>query len=118
MFQPPRTIACSLAVLLVAGAMAPVAADAWQLGNKANPDRSATQTQEKRISVQVYNKGQTSQDLKVEGKVYTVPAHQTLTIKAPLGTAVYADSACKGHSKGDLLFSFTTEMKDATFAID
>ena len=114
MFQPPRTIACSLAVLLVAGAMAPVAADAWQLGNKANPDRSATQTQEKRISVQVYNKGQTSQDLKVEGKVYTVPAHQTLTIKAPLGTAVYADSTGTEYQKGDVLFTFMPAMKDAT----
>jgi hypothetical protein len=118
MFQTPRTIACTLAVLLVAGAMAPVAANAWPLGTKTNPDTTVAQTHETRVSVQVHNKSKQAQGLKVEGEVYTVPAHQTLTFKAPLGTAVYADSACKGHSKGDLLFSFTTEMKDATFAID
>jgi len=109
-----RTIASSLAVLLVAGAMAPVAANAWQMGNKTNPDTTATQTQKKLISVQVYNKGQTSQDLKVEGKVYTVPSHQTLTIKAPLGTAVYVDSTGGEYQKGEVLFTFMPAMKDAT----
>jgi len=113
-----RTIVSSLAVLLVAGAMAPVAANAWSLGNKANPDKSATQTQQKSISVQVYNKGQASQDLKVEGKVYTVPSHQTITIKAPLGTAVYADSTGAAYQKGDVLFTFMPAMKDATVKIN
>ena len=109
-----RTIASSLAVLLVAGAMAPVTAYAWQMGNKAISDTTATKTQEKGISVQVYNRGQTSQDLKVEGKVYTVPAHQTLTIKAPLGTAVYVDSTGGEYQKGEVLFTFVPAMKDAT----
>ena len=118
MFQTPRTIACTLAVLLVAGAMAPVAANAWPLGTKTNPDTTVGQTHETRVSVQVHNKSKQDQSLKVEGQVYTVPAHQTLTIKAPLGTTVYADSVCKGHIKGDQLFSFTKEMKDATFSID
>ena len=113
-----RTIASSIAVLLVAGTMVPVTANAWPLGKKANSNAAATQTQETRISVQVHNKSKQDQSLKVEGQVYTVPAHQTLTIKAPLGTAVYADSVCKGHVKGDQLFSFTKEMKDATFSID
>jgi len=113
-----RTIASSIAVLLVAGTMVPVTANAWPLGKKANSNAAATQTQETRISVQVHNKSKQDQSLKVEGQVYTVPAHQTLTIKAPLGTTVYADSVCKGHIKGDQLFSFTKEMKDATFSID
>ena len=83
-------------------------------GKKTNSDTTATKTQEKRISVQVYNRGQTSQDLKVEGKVYTVPAHQTLTIKAPLGTAVYVDSTGSEYQKGEVLFTFMPAMKDAT----
>ncbi len=94
--------------------MAPVAANAWQMGNKDQLGHNRDEDPKKRISVQVYNKGQTSQDLKVEGKVYTVPAHQTLTIKAPLGTAVYVDSTGGEYQKGEVLFTFMPAMKDAT----
>ena len=114
MLRITRTFASSLAVLLIAGVMAPAAANAWPMGKRTPPDPGAARSQGARISVQVYNKGQISQDIKVEGQVYTVQPHQSLTIKAPAGTVVYADSTGNGYSKGDVLFTFMPTMKGAT----
>jgi hypothetical protein len=114
MLRITRTIASSLTVLLVAGAMAPVAVNAMPFGKKSNPDATTAQGQVANIAVQVYNRGLVSQDLKVEGKVYTVPPHQALTIKATSGTAVYADSIGTGYQKGELLFKFAPAMNGAT----
>jgi len=117
MFQSPRTIASSLAVLLVAGAMAPVAANAWPLGRLLHLHPTVSNSQDTRISVQVFNKGVGLQDLKVDGHIYTVLSHESLTIKAPAGTTVFAASPGYRHRKGDLLFAVTPEMKDAKISI-
>jgi hypothetical protein len=84
------------------------------MGKRTPPEPGVAQSQGARISVQVYNKGQMSQDIKVEGQTYTVQPHQSLTIKAAAGTAVYADSTGKGFSKGDVLFTLAPAMKGAT----
>jgi hypothetical protein len=117
MLQINRTFAGSLAVLLIAGAMAPATANAWTLGRLLHLHPSAAKSQDTRISVQVFNKGVGLQDLKVDGHIYTVLSHEALTIKAPAGTAVFAASPGYRHRKGDLLFAVTPEMKDAKISI-
>jgi hypothetical protein len=108
-----RTIAGSLAVLLVAGAMAPATANAWPLGKKTSSDPSAAKSQGPPISFQVYNRGKNSQDIRVAGQVYTVPSQQTITLTAAPGAEVYADSEGNGYQKGTLLFTIIPTMKGA-----
>ncbi len=114
MLRTTRTLASSLAVFLVAGAMAPASANAYSWGKKTKTDASTVQGQGASIAVQVYNRGQASQDIKVGGQVYTVQPHQSLTLKAQSGTDVYAGTAGNGYQKGDLLFKFAPAMNGAT----
>ncbi len=120
MLRMTRVPGSSLAVLLVAGALAiaPTAATASPIGKLMHLHPRASQTQDSRVSVQIYNKGQLFQDVKVDGHVYTVMSHGWLTIKAPAGTEVYAASTGMGHRKGDLLFSVNPEMKGAIISFN
>lgn len=109
----------SLAVLLVAGALAIVpAANASPIGKLMHLHPRASQTQDSRVSILMYNKGPLFQDVKVDGHVYTVGSHGWLAIKAPAGTLVYAASTGMGHHKGDLLFAVNPEMKNATISFN
>jgi hypothetical protein len=109
-----RTLAGSLAVFLVAGVMVPAAANAYSWGKKTKTDAIATQSQGALISVQVYNRGQTPQGIKMAGQLYTVQPHQTITLKAAPGTDVYADTAGNGYQEGELLFRLQSAMNGAT----
>jgi len=94
--------------------MAPASANASLFGKKTKSDASTAQSQATGIDVQVVNRGQIPQDLKMGGQTYTVQPHKSLTIKAAAGTSVYADSTGKGFSKGDVLFTLAPSMKGAT----
>jgi hypothetical protein len=120
MLRMNRESGSSLAVLLVAGALsiAPAAANASPIGKLMHLHPRASQTQDSRVIVLIYNKGQLFQDVKVDGHVYTVMSHGWLTIKAPAGTEVYAASTGMGHHKGDLLFAVKPEMKNATISFN
>jgi len=117
MLRMTRVFGSSLAVLILAGAIAP-AASASPIGRLFHLHPRAAQTRDTRISLQVYNKGFIFQDVKVAGKIYTVLPHQWLGIKAPAGTEVYTESTSFEHRKGDLLFAVTPEMKGATISIN
>jgi len=112
-----RMLGSSLAVLIAAGGMAP-AANASPLGRLLHLHPHAAEAHDARITVLVYNKGQIFQDVKVDGRTYTVLPHRWLAIKAPVGTAVYADTPGIGHRKGDMLFGVTRDMKDATVSFE
>jgi hypothetical protein len=114
MLRYTRSFAGSLAVLLVAGVLAPVTANAWSLGKKTKTDASSAQSAGTGISVQVYNRGQTPQGIKVDGQLYTVQPHQTITLKAAPGTDVYANTAGNGYQEGELLFRLQSAMNGAT----
>ena len=56
------------------------------MSNQTNPVTTTAQEQEQRASVvQVYNRCETSQELKVDGKIYTVQPHQLRSIKGAAG---------------------------------
>jgi len=117
MLRITRTIVSSLAVLLVVGTMAPAAANASS-GKKTRTDTSTVQGQGTSIVVQVYNRGDAPQQLKMDEQTYTVQPHQALTIKGTAGAAVYADTAGTGYQKGELLFKFAPSMNGATVKIN
>jgi hypothetical protein len=104
-----------LAVLILAGALAP-AANASPVGMLVH--FHPQQAQDTRITIRVYNKGAIFQDVKVAGKIYTVLPHERLVIKAEPGTEVYSESTGFGHRKGELLFAVKPEMKDTTISIN
>jgi hypothetical protein len=64
-----------------------------------------------RVSVEVYNNSIFFRDIKIDGRVYTVQAHQGLTIKAPVGTVVYADSPMANHHRGDAILEVTPQVQ-------
>ncbi len=117
MLRIHRMFASSLAAFLLAGALAPSAANAWPLGRVFHLHPSSVQD-ESRISLRLYNKGQLFQDVQVEGHIYTVMPKQYLAIKAPAGTEIYMASTGMGHRKGDFLLAVSPELKGQTISIN
>jgi hypothetical protein len=117
MLRMTRNFAGSL-VLLAGAAVAVPNANAWPLGKIFHFHPNTAQTQDARISLQLIYKGNLFQDVKVDGKTYTILPKQTIRIKAPAGTPVYAASTGFGHKKGELLFEVTPQMKDAVISLN
>jgi hypothetical protein len=115
MLQKTRTFALSLAVFFLLGALAPTPANAWPFGNALHLHPRA---QDARITVYLCNKAERFQEVNVAGQVYTLMPHYTLSIKAPVGTGVFAGTSTINHHKGDLLFSVTPNLKEATVSIN
>jgi hypothetical protein len=115
MLRINRTLASSLALFLAVGAMSPAAANASS-GKKTKTDASTVQGTS--IAVQVYNRGDVPQVLKMDGQTYTVLPHQALSVKGTSGAAVYADTAGNGYQKGELLFKFAPSLNGATVKIN
>jgi hypothetical protein len=118
MLRMTRNFAGSLVLLAGAAIAAPISANAWPLGKVFHFHPNAAQTQDSRINLKLTNKGQLFQDVKVDGHVYTIQPRETFTIKAPVGTPVYAASTGIGHRKGELLFEVTPQMQGSTVSID
>ena len=117
MLQNTRSIVRSIAFLLVAGAIAPIA-NAGPIGSLLHPSFAAKQTKIATVQIKLYNKGDNPQDVKVDGTVYTVLPHAFVTFKALSGTQVYADTIGKGYTKGDVLFAVSPEMKGETISFN
>ena len=115
MLQKSRFFAASLVLLL---AIAPTQASAWPIGKLLHLHPRAVQEQDPRLTVQLYNKSGLVQKVRVAGQIYTLLPHDGLTIKAPEGTEVFAESAGFKHRKGDVLFAFTAKLNGDTVTID
>jgi hypothetical protein len=118
MLRMTRVLASSLALFLVAGAVAPATANAWPLGKGSHLHPASDPSKVAQISLLIHNRGEAAEEVKVSGQTYTVQPHASVTIKAPVGTQVYAGSAGTGFKSGDLLFSVSPEMKDATVSFN
>jgi len=70
-----------------------------------------------RINLVLVNNGSSFRDVKIGDHVYTVLASHNLSIKAPVGTVVYAASASLEHHRGDPILMVTSELKDRVVAI-
>jgi hypothetical protein len=117
MFRIHRVLAGSLAVVLIAGAAAPVTANAWPLG-KAHLHPGSDDSKAVLIAVQFHNKGTSEQAVKVNGTLYSIPASQSITIKAAAGTQVIADTPGQGYTKGDVLYVVRGDLKNATVSFN
>jgi hypothetical protein len=113
-----RILARSLAVLLLAGAIAPASANAWPLGKLFHMHPHATQPEDTRITFHLTNQDGFLQQVKVEGHIYTIVPHGALTIKASAGTEVYAVTSGIKHRAGDLLIAVKPQTQDSTISIE
>jgi hypothetical protein len=118
MLQKTRFLVSSIAVLILAGAIAPTAANAGSVGNLMHPYFAARATKDATVAIKLYNQGVISQDVKVNDKVYTVKPHASVTIKAPAGTQVYAATASANHQPGDVLFAITPQLDGETLSFN
>lgn len=109
-----RILATSAASLLVAGAL--TAAYASPLPHPGIHQHPALSKDS--ITVNIYNKGDAAQDLKIDGRVYSLKPHESITVKVPAGTQVFAAGPGPGIHEGDMLFAVTAALKDATVKID
>ncbi len=71
-----------------------------------------------RISVTLYNNANLFRDVKVDGHIYTVTPQHSITIKAPAGTVVYADSRMYQHRRGDVLMEVTPQANHTRFDLN
>lgn len=118
MTQNSRMLAPSLAVLLLAVAIAPAPANAWPLGKLLHLHPHATQPEDNRITFHLTNQDGFMQQVKVGGQIYTMVPHGALTIKAAQGTEIYAVTSGIKHRAGDLLLAVKPQTQDATISIE
>ena len=113
-----RSLASSLALLLLLAVATPAHAASWPLGHMLPLHPGASAQQDPRITVQIYNHGGLIQQVRVAGRLYTLMPHDRLTLKAPEGTEAYAASKGFKHRKGDLLFAFTPDRDNDIVRLD
>jgi hypothetical protein len=110
-------LANSLAVVLLAGSMAPATDNAWPLGRSLQSPPIA-RTSDAPITFRLVNKAGGVRQVKAGGRVYTLMPHDALSITVPEGTEVFAVGKRFGHRDGDLLFAVTPSLKGAARSID
>ncbi len=70
-----------------------------------------------RVSVALSNRSNYFQDVKIGEKTYTVGAHHMLTVKAPVGTVVYAESRTLNHRRGDAILEIKPDLNAQTVTL-
>jgi len=101
----------SLAVLALSAsaAVSPLSKMVHMHPHSAQPDT--------RISLTIANKAVIFQDIKVDGHSYTVLPHNSMRVKAPAGTVIYADSS-NGHiRRGDVIAELAPQSNDQTIVL-
>ena len=93
------------------------AAHAWPLGRMFHLHPANISTKDSRISFQLYNKSGIIQDLDIAGRKYTLMPNSGLTVTAPAGVEVVAETVGLGHNKGDVLFAVQPSLKSDTVVI-
>ena len=90
-----------VALSIVAGAAMPAEAMSFRTYLHLHPHTPAVA--DNRAILKVRNGGEFFQEVVVLGETYTVRSRETITIKAPVGTVVYAGGCVPRHRRGDVL---------------
>ena len=62
-----------------------------------------------RVTLTLVNQAPSFRDIKVDGHAYTIRSGQTLVVKAPVGTRIYAESRTPTLRRGDLLLEVSAD---------
>jgi hypothetical protein len=120
MLQFNRRFARSLAVPLAAlafTATASTSAFAWPHLPFLHRHRTLAQP-DPRVTVHLYNSNDGIRQIMVNDRVFTMNPHHVLSIKGPVGTNVYAQSAGRLHQRGEVLFAIAPQLDEKTLSIN
>ena len=112
-----KIVALTLAVAATA-ATAATSANASPHFPRLHRHPGAPQAQDARLTVHVFNPNVVAREVKVDGRVFTLAPHQMPSIKAPVGTNVYAEDAGRLHRKGDVLFAVGPQLQEKTLSLN
>ncbi len=62
-----------------------------------------------RVTLTLVNQAHSFRDVQVDGHAYTIPAGQTLIVRAPIGTRIYAGSPTPTLHRGDLMVEVSAD---------
>jgi hypothetical protein len=104
----------SLSVLLLAGAMAPVAANAASLAKLLHLHPGASKPNNEQVSFILFNKTSAPRDVDVDGHTYRLTPNQALMISAPAGSHVTEGADAARSKPATLLFIVDRVHKGST----
>jgi hypothetical protein len=107
----------SFSVLILAGAIAPVAANAALLGTFTNVHTGIKEAKSGRINFTLVNKSDVSRSVTVDGKTYTLTPHQPVSVSAEPGSQVTEEDAGSATAR-KVLFTVDRTQKGATISIN
>ena len=107
-----RSATFAIALSLIA-----TSAHAWPLGRMFHLRPDTVAAKDVRISFALYNKSGIIQDVTVGNGKYTLLPNSGMTITAPEGTQVIAETVGLGHKKGDVLFAVQPTLRNETVLI-
>ena len=105
------------ALFVIALSLSATSAHAWPLGRLLHLHPTATSAKDTRISFALFNKSGIIQDVDVAGQKYRLLPNSGLTITAPEGTEVIAETISRGHNKGDVLFAVQASLESDTVVL-
>lgn len=112
-----QRITRSLAVVILAGAVAPVVANAAPFGKMLPTHAATSNTKDRRISFTLINKSNVARDVTVDGHTYNLAPNKEITVSALPGSAV-TDGAANGATPGKVLFMVDRSHKGATISLN
>jgi hypothetical protein len=107
----------SLALLIFAGAVAPVGVNAASFGRILHLHPGGAPAKDGRITVVLFNNGAMFREVKIDGRNYAVLPHHAISVTASPGTQVL--SAGPGEARpGEVLVTLDRSVKDATIYLN
>jgi hypothetical protein len=104
--------------LLALSACTVASASAADVNHDLQSAHKLAHKKDARVFVTLVNKSVTFRDVTIDGHSYTMLPHDLLTVKAPVGTVVYAGSAFGRYHRGDALVALTPSMDHSRVAIN
>ena len=106
-----------LATFVIAGAMAPVAANAASFGDALQVHPTIKNGKAEKISFVVINTREVSRSITVDGQTYTLTPHQQLSITAQAGSPV-TDASSDSATAAKVLFTVERLHKGAKITLN
>ena len=107
----------SFSVLILAGAIAPLAANAASFRTLLNVHPGIKDTKGERIKFVLVNKSDAARTVTVDGKTYNLTPHQQVTVSAEPGSKVTEDDSSSATSQ-KVLFVVDRSHKGTTISIN
>jgi len=107
----------SLVFLIIAGAIAPMVANAAPMSTLPKVQAGASQSRKLSVKFVLVNRSQSSRTVTIEGQAYTLTPHQSVSITASQGAQAIGTGEAYGES-GKLLFTVDKMLKGTTVALN